>query len=98
MARAVEGAAHVVYCYTPARWLHRDDYMSSGGRRSRRQSLLAPFGDGLRRFDTRAARRADAYVAISESVRQRIRRAYGIDAPVVYPPVDTDASTSAPSR
>ena len=56
---------------------------------ARRQSLLAPFGDGLRRFDTRAARRADAYVAISESVRQRIRRAYGIDAPVVYPPVDT---------
>jgi glycosyltransferase involved in cell wall biosynthesis len=89
MARAAEGAAHVVYCYTPARWLHRDDYMNSGGRRSRRQSLLAPFGDGLRRFDTRAARRADAYVAISESVRQRIRLAYGIDAPVVYPPVDT---------
>jgi glycosyltransferase involved in cell wall biosynthesis len=89
MARAVESAAHVVYCYTPARWLYRDDYMNSGGRRASRQSLLAAFGRALRRYDARAAHRADAYIAISDVVRQRIRRAYGIDAPVVYPPVHT---------
>jgi glycosyltransferase involved in cell wall biosynthesis len=89
MARAVKDAVHVVYCYTPARWLYRDDYMKSGGRRASRQSLLAPLGGGLRRFDARAARRADTYVAISDVIRQRIRRAYGIDAPVVYPPVNT---------
>lgn len=89
MARAVPGAAHVVYCYTPARWLHTDDYMSSGRRRSARQALLSPFSNGLRRFDSHAARRADTYIAISESVRQRIHRAYGLEAPVVYPPVDT---------
>jgi len=89
MARAVEGATLVVYCYTPARWLYRDDYMSSGGRRSARQSLLAPAAGSLRRLDARAARRADRYVAISEAIRLRIRRAYGIEAPVVYPPVDT---------
>ena len=90
MARAVESAAHVVYCYTPARWLYHDDYMNSGGRRARRQALLAPLGRVLRRFDGRAARRADTYVAISDFVRQRVRDAYGIDAPVVYPPVHTE--------
>ena len=90
MARAAKDAVHVVYCYTPARWLYRDDYMNSGGRRASRQSLLAPLGGGLRRFDAHAARRADAYVAISDVIRQRIRRAYGIDAPVVYPPVNTE--------
>jgi glycosyltransferase involved in cell wall biosynthesis len=90
MARAVGSAAHVVYCYTPARWLYRDDYMNSGGRRALRQTLLAPLGRGLRRFDAHAARRADTYVAISDVIRRRIRCAYGIDAPVVYPPVDTE--------
>ena len=90
MARAVGSAAHVVYCYTPARWLYHDDYMNAGGRRARRQALLAPLGRGLRRFDGRAARRADTYVAISEAVRQRVRDAYSIDAPVVYPPVRTE--------
>jgi len=90
MVRAVQSAVHVVYCYTPARWLYRDDYMNSGGRRARRQSLLSPFGLALRRFDAHAARRADTYVAISEAIRQRLRRAYGIEAPVVYPPVHTE--------
>jgi glycosyltransferase involved in cell wall biosynthesis len=90
MARAVASAVHLVYCYTPARWLYRDDYLNSGGRRARRQSLLAPLGGSLRRIDARAARRADGYIAISDAIRQRIRRAYGIDAPVVYPPVNTE--------
>ena len=90
MARAVATAAHLVYCYTPARWLYRDDYLNAGGRRARRQALLAPFGRGLRRFDARAARRADAYVAISDGIRKRVRSAYGFDPSVVYPPVHTE--------
>jgi glycosyltransferase involved in cell wall biosynthesis len=96
MARTTKEAVHVVYCYTPARWLYRDDYLSSGGRRASRQSLLAPFRSGMRRFDARAAHRADTYVAISEVVRQRIRSAYGIEAPVVYPPVHTERLAPAP--
>ena len=90
MARAVDSAVHVVYCYTPARWLYRDDYLNAGGRRARRQALLAPLGGGLRHFDARAARRADAYVAISDGIRERVRSAYGLDSSVVYPPVHTE--------
>jgi glycosyltransferase involved in cell wall biosynthesis len=90
MARAVQSAVHVVYCHTPARWLYRDDYMSSGGRRARRQSLMAPLRGGLRRFDANAARRADTYVVNSAAVRRRVRAAYGLDPPVVYPPVHTE--------
>jgi glycosyltransferase involved in cell wall biosynthesis len=96
MVRTVESAVHVVYCYTPARWLYRDDYMNSGGRTAHRQSLLTPLAGGLRRFDARAARSADAYVAISDAVRRRIQRAYGIDAPVVYPPVNTHRLRPSP--
>ena len=96
MARAVEGATHVVYCYTPARWLYRDDYLSAGGRRERREALLSPFVRGLRRFDARAARRADGYMAISDGISRRLRSAYGIDAPVVYPPVHTERLRPSP--
>jgi glycosyltransferase involved in cell wall biosynthesis len=37
----------------------------------------------------RTATRVDRFVAISQHVRERVRRIYGRDADVVYPPVDT---------
>jgi glycosyltransferase involved in cell wall biosynthesis len=96
MARSVPGAVHIVYCHTPARWLYREDHLSSGGRRSGREVLLAPLGGGLRRLDARAARRADAYVANSEAVRQRVSAAYGLDATVVHPPVGIEQLKATP--
>jgi glycosyltransferase involved in cell wall biosynthesis len=90
MARASKRAAHVVYCYTPARWLYRDDYLGSRGRQARKQALIAPFRTRIRALDARAAQRADRYVAISRGVRERVRAAYGLDPSVVYPPVNTD--------
>jgi glycosyltransferase involved in cell wall biosynthesis len=47
-------------------------------------------------MDRSAARRADLYIAISESVRQRIKHVYSRDAPIVYPPVDIDRFAPAP--
>lgn len=78
--------------YTPARWLYGGEYMSA----SLRQRALAPLADGLRRWDRRAAARPDLYIAISASVQERIRRVYGREAPVVYPPVDLDRFTPRP--
>lgn len=40
-------------------------------------------------FERRSVRRCDQIVAISENVRGRVRRYYGRDARVVYPPVAT---------
>jgi glycosyltransferase involved in cell wall biosynthesis len=96
MARAVNSAMHLVYCHTPARWLYRDDYMRSGGRAARRQSLLAPLGGALRRYDAHAACRADAYIANSASIRSHVSAAYGLDATVVYPPVRTERLAPGP--
>jgi len=93
MARASRRALHVVYCYTPARWLHRQDYL---GGRTRRETLLRPVGGALRELDRRAAARADLYIAISREVQRRIRDAYGIDAAVVYPPVETELYSPRP--
>jgi glycosyltransferase involved in cell wall biosynthesis len=88
-ARAVAGAFYAVYCHTPARWLYGHEYLGA----SRRQLALRPVLGGLKHWDRHAALRADLYIANSHQVRRRIRSHYGIDAPVVYPPVDVDRFT-----
>jgi glycosyltransferase involved in cell wall biosynthesis len=85
-------ARHVVYCYTPARWLYGGEYLGASGR----QRALEPMAPLLRAWDRRAARKPDLYIAISNVVRERIKRVYGRDAPVVYPPVDTERFTPSP--
>jgi glycosyltransferase involved in cell wall biosynthesis len=77
---------HAVYCYTPARWLYGGDHLGA----SRRRQALRPLVGAIQGWDRAAARRADLYIAISHDVRARIKASYGIDAPVVYPPVDVD--------
>ena len=79
-------ALHAVYCYTPARWLYASEHLGE----SRRGRALKPILSAVQHWDRKAARRADLYIAISNEVRERIRARYGIDAPVVYPPVDVD--------
>jgi len=90
--RTAPGSLHVVYCHTPARWLYGQEYFGS----SRRQACLAPALGALRHWDLAAARRADLYIANSHEVRGRIRRNYGIEAPVVHPPVDVDRFVPRP--
>lgn len=96
MARTAPESLHVVYCYTPARWLYRSDYLESGDRSSAQQALVGPVAGAFRALDRRAARRAHLYLAISREVQRRIRLVYGRDAAVVYPPVDTDRLTPRP--
>jgi glycosyltransferase involved in cell wall biosynthesis len=43
----------------------------------------------MRQWDYASAQRVDKFLAISETVRGRIRHLYGREAPVVFPPVDT---------
>jgi glycosyltransferase involved in cell wall biosynthesis len=47
----------------------------------------------LREWDTTSAARVDAIAANSSFIRQRVRRAWGRDATVVHPPVDTELFT-----
>jgi glycosyltransferase involved in cell wall biosynthesis len=89
-ARTTPRAFHAVYCHTPARWLYGDGDDFGAARRSR---ALTPLKGAIRDWDRGAARRADLYIANSHEVRRRIRRHYGIDAPVVYPPVDVERFT-----
>jgi glycosyltransferase involved in cell wall biosynthesis len=85
----------LVYCYSPARWLYQTEvYLGqSSGRMTR--LLLSMMTPSLRRWDRRAARSADRYLAISTAVRDRITATYDIDSTVVPAPftLDRDAHT-----
>jgi glycosyltransferase involved in cell wall biosynthesis len=50
--------------------------------------LMPAVAPALRAWDRAASRRVHHFVAISEHVRDRIRRCYGREATVIYPPVD----------
>lgn len=79
----------VVYCHTPARWLYEtDDYLP--GVPAVLQPVVRRTLPLLERWDRRAAASATTYVANSSMVRERIRRAYGRDAELLFPPVAID--------
>ncbi len=75
----------LVYCHTPARWLYQSKrYLRGRGRAV--QAAAGLLRSPLERWDKQAATSADAYLANSTVVAERIRSIYGIDADVVPPP------------
>ncbi len=88
-ARAPAGALHVCYCFTPMRyvWDLYDEYFGARAGVLTR-ALMPPVAAALRRWDRRTAAAVHHFVAISRFVADRIHRAYGREADVIYPPVD----------
>ena len=91
------GARHICYCHTPMRyaWDLRDEYLAAlpGVTRPAARMMLA----WLRRRDSAAAAHVDEFIANSHYVASRIRRHYGRESTVIYPPVDTDFFTPSES-
>ncbi len=82
---------HICYCLTPTRYLwDTANYIRREGLGKPAQAALVPFLAQLRMWDRLAADRVDAFVAISEAVRQRIAKYYRRDSVVIYPPVHTE--------
>ena len=88
-ARPPASAAHVVYCFTPMRyaWTFEGTYVGRVPPLAR-GALRVALG-ALRRWDRAAGRRAGHLACISRHVALRIRRAWGREARVLYPPVRT---------
>jgi glycosyltransferase involved in cell wall biosynthesis len=87
--RAPEGAVHICYCYTPFRYAWDEQEFALGEVSAALRPLLRSQLRRIRKWDLAASRRVDAYIAISELGRERIRRCYGRDAAIVHPPVET---------
>jgi glycosyltransferase involved in cell wall biosynthesis len=87
--RVPPGALHVCYCFTPMRYvwdLYGEYFGPSTDILTR--AAMPPIAALLRQWDRRTARGVHRFVAISHFVADRIRRAYGRQADVIYPPVD----------
>lgn len=82
---------HICYCHTPTRflWQERIGYLNDVPQPVIMRAILPPLLHRMRQWDRMAADRPDIMVTNSETSRQRIRRYYGRDAFVMYPPVDT---------
>jgi glycosyltransferase involved in cell wall biosynthesis len=83
------GGPQVCYCYFPTRAIWDADryFGSSRGLASRAFRTLLPY---LKRRDFDAAQRVTAFIAISASSREGIRRFYKRDAEVLFCPVDVE--------
>lgn len=83
------GTRKIVYCHNPARWLYQPEDYLVGQPESVRMvaKLLRPM---LLNWDQRAAASTDVYIANSTSVAERIRRFYGRNPEVLFPPVSVD--------
>ena len=75
---------HICYCLTPTRylWSGYDDYLNTQSKKM----FAHPFVSYLRKWDRVAANRPDFYIAASDEVKKRIKKYYGKDSSVVYPP------------
>jgi glycosyltransferase involved in cell wall biosynthesis len=87
-----EPIPHVCYCFTPMRyiWHMQGAYFGADRVRGIQAQLLASLLNWLREWDRRTAEGVTHFLAISETVQQRIAECYGRSSTVLYPPVDTD--------
>ena len=86
--RKPAGVVHICYCFTPMRylWDMADVYY-------RQASLLKKAGmklllPGLRKWDVWSASQVNYFLADSRFVADRIRRIYGRESTVIYPPAE----------
>jgi glycosyltransferase involved in cell wall biosynthesis len=83
------GAIHLCYCYTPFRYAWYEQQVALREAPAPLRPALGLLLARMRRWDLAASRRVDGYIAISELSRERIRRYYKREAPVIHPPVET---------
>ena len=76
---------HICYLLTPTRHLWKDPYIHNN---FLMKLLLNPYIKYLKKWDYAASQRPDKYIAISETVKKRIKKYYNRDSEVIYPPFD----------
>jgi len=83
---------HIAYVYSPMRyaWDLQHQYLRESGLTGGLRGLAARWMlHRMRLWDVRTAHGVDRYVAISRYIARRVRKAYGREASVINPPVDT---------
>lgn len=94
------GSLHICYCHAPARflWDATHETVDRFPAASVKRGVLRLALHALRIWDVAASRRVDVFIANSETTRSRIRKFYGRDAAVIYPPVATERFAQTGTR
>lgn len=90
--RVPEGVFHLCYCLTPMRYLW-DQYDAYFGN-SKIEPLARAVVKRLRGWDVAGVSNVDAFVSISNFVATRLKKVYGRQSDVIYPPVRSDWITA----
>jgi glycosyltransferase involved in cell wall biosynthesis len=87
---------HICYCLTPTRYLYSGYkyYLNNPPSKLRwiplYKQISKPFLSYVKYWDQVAKQRPDQYLAISTEVQKRIKKYYGRESEVIYPPVDVE--------
>ncbi len=84
------GQLHLCYCLTPMRyaWDLSHHYLQDLGPLQKNLARIALHR--MRNWDIASLNRVDHFATISHYIARRIKKIYGRDSEVIYPPVDTD--------
>jgi glycosyltransferase involved in cell wall biosynthesis len=87
---------HISYVHSPIRyaWDFQHQYLRESGLNKGLKGKLARwFLHKIRMWDYRTANGVDHFIANSQFIARRIKKVYGRDADVIYPPVDVERFT-----
>ncbi|MFZ2664396.1 MAG: glycosyltransferase [Patescibacteria group bacterium] len=79
---------HITYIHTPPRFLYKYSQETTKWEKPFIKPLYSYLSNALRIWDYVAAQRPDYILTNSENTRKRIKKFYGRDSKVIYPPVD----------
>ncbi len=89
------GAVMICYCHSPMRYLYDGYEQYLAGMSGLTRLLFQATAGYVRRWDQQAARGVTHFIANSKYVAERIKRVYGREATVIYPPIDLHRARQA---
>lgn len=103
-AKAVQkrpDALHICYCHTPTRyyWSHYNDFrrdFNFGPLTNLIRPFIPFFVRWMRKKDLASVRSVDYFIANSHETQSRIKKYYGRESTVIFPPVDVDRFLNKP--
>jgi len=95
--RKSKGSVHISYCHTPMRFAWDFDSYMEGMNVPKPIKKVAKWLTALLRiWDQRTSWRVDRMIANSSVVQERILQYYGLQVPVIFPPVDIKRFSISP--
>lgn len=95
-ARALNpNAKHICYCLTPTRFTYEfDNYREQESIPAASIGILNAMNANLRKWETKVAQNVTEFIAISTEVRQRIKKFYGRESRIIFPPVNVNVQSN----